>query len=117
MNSQVGVVNFEPLKPLFLSVYRASHAYITTAASLPPLTLHLRRNIAESALSRVLPVSYKTLHSIKTDLQEGYRAVSAAKLADAETVFRAALYSLLLITVSNDDEAKEVCSRTAYDIP
>ncbi|KZS96311.1 coatomer subunit alpha-2 [Sistotremastrum niveocremeum HHB9708] len=107
LNRQVGVVNFEPLKPIFLAIYRSSHVYLSANASLPPLHLHLRRSITDSTPSKVLPVSYRTLPAVKAELQEGYRAVSAAKLADAETVFRSVLYSLLFVTVSSDEEAKE----------
>ncbi|KAF5341885.1 hypothetical protein D9611_001712 [Ephemerocybe angulata] len=44
LTRQFGVVNFAPLKPLFVSIYRSAHVYPTTFASLPPLALHLRRN-------------------------------------------------------------------------
>lgn len=101
-------MNFEPLKPLFIAIYRSSHVYLTANASLPPLHLHLRRNITDASPSRVLPVSYRPLTAVRGELGEGYRAVSAAKLADAETVFRSVLHSLLLVTVSSDEEAKEV---------
>ncbi|KAK7440947.1 hypothetical protein VKT23_016723 [Stygiomarasmius scandens] len=45
LNRQLGVVNFEPLKPLFLSIYRSSHTYLSPVASLPPLHLHIRCNV------------------------------------------------------------------------
>jgi hypothetical protein len=102
------VVNFEPLKPLFLSIYRSSHIYLSTVASLPPLHLHVRRNPSESALSKVLPVAARSLQSIRTELSEGYRLVSGNKLADAQTAFRSVLHSLLLVVLSSDDEAKQV---------
>ena len=35
LNRQQGVVNFAPLKPLFLSVYRSAHTYLSPSASLP----------------------------------------------------------------------------------
>ncbi|KAH8113922.1 coatomer subunit alpha-2 [Phellopilus nigrolimitatus] len=107
LSRQQGIVNFEPLKPLFLSVYRSAHVYLSPNASLPPLQLHLRRNIEDSSASRVLPVAVKTLQSIKPELHDGYRAVSGNKLAEAKVAFKSALQTLLLVPISSDAEAAE----------
>jgi coatomer protein complex subunit alpha (xenin) len=107
LNRQLGVVHFAPLRPLFITIYRSSHTYLSPLASLPPLQLHIRRNTAESSLSRVLPVAARTLQSVRTELSEGYRFVSGNKLPEAQTAFRSVLQGLLLVVVSSDDEAKE----------
>lgn len=109
LSRQQGISNFAPLKPLFLAVYRSAHAYLSPNASLPPLQLHLRRNIEESSPSRLLPVAVKTLQSIKPELQEGYRAVSGNRLSDAKAAFKSVLLSLLLVPITSDAEATEVC--------
>lgn len=108
LHRQFGIVNFVELKPLFISTYRSAHAYLSPTASLPPLELHLRRNLSDTSASRVLPVSVQTLASTRAELTEGFRAVSGNKLADAQVAFRSALYSLLMVAVSSDSEAKEV---------
>jgi coatomer protein complex subunit alpha (xenin) len=105
LNRQFGVVNFEPLKPLFLSVYRSSHVYLSPVASLPPLPLHIRRNIKESSLGKVLPVAAKPLQAIRAELVEGYRFMSGNKLVEAHNTFRSVLQSLLLVVLSSDEEA------------
>ena len=102
------MVHFALLRPLFISIYRSSHTYISPLPSLPALHIHIRRNISESAPSRVLPVAVRTLQSIQVELSEGYRFVSGNKLADAQASFRSVLQALLLVTVSSDDEGKEV---------
>ncbi|KAI0918559.1 hypothetical protein AcV5_002514 [Taiwanofungus camphoratus] len=107
LNRQFGVVDFSILKPLFISVYRSSHAYLSPVASLPPLQLHLRRNPEESAPSRVLPVLVRSLQSLRSELSEGFRCVSMAKLPEAQSVFRSVLRGLLLVSISSDGEAKE----------
>ncbi|KLO13353.1 coatomer subunit alpha-2 [Schizopora paradoxa] len=118
LNRQQGVVNFEPLKTIFVSVYRSAHAYLSPNASLPPLQLHLRRNISESSASRILPVAVKTIQSLKTELHEGYRAVVSNKLPDARSVFKSVLLNLLIFAPSSDAEATEwralVTSTTQY---
>jgi len=76
LNCQFGVVSFAPLKPFFLSTYRSSHAYLSPLPSIPPLQLHVRRNISESSPSRVLPVAVWSLAAIWTELSEGFRFIS-----------------------------------------
>ncbi|KAF8649608.1 hypothetical protein AX16_005698 [Volvariella volvacea WC 439] len=107
LNRQLGIVNFALLKPLFLSIYRSSHTYLSPVASLPPLKLHVRRNPSESSPGRVLPVAARSLQSIRAELTEGFRAVSGNKLADAQGIFRSVLSALLLVVLSSDDEAKQ----------
>jgi coatomer protein complex subunit alpha (xenin) len=95
------------LRPLFLSIYRSSHTYLSPLPSLPPPHLHIRRNTAESSLSRVLPVAVRILQSIRTELGEGYRFVSGNKLAEAQATVRSVLQALLLVVVFSNDEGKE----------
>lgn len=102
------MVNFAPLKPLFLSTYRSSRVYLSPIASLPPLQLHIRRNPSESSPSRVLPVLPRSLASVTGELSEGFRFVSGNKLPEAQAVFRTILQELVLMVVSSDAEAKEV---------
>lgn len=108
LNRQFGVTNFPALKPLFLTVYRSTHTYLSPLASLPPLQLHLRRNPEESSPSRFLPVAARTIQSIRAELSEGFRLVSGNKLPEAKAVIRAVLQALLLVSVSSDSEGKEV---------
>ena len=41
---QVGFINFDPLKPMFLDVYTATHAALPTLPHLGPLAVALDRN-------------------------------------------------------------------------
>ncbi|GJJ15119.1 hypothetical protein Clacol_009394 [Clathrus columnatus] len=107
LNRQHGVVAFESLKPLFISIYRASHVYLSPNASLPLLQLHIRRNIEESSATRVLPVAVHTLDSVKTELKEGYQFLQSNKLEEAEHTFRSTLQTLLLVVIKTDEEATE----------
>lgn len=108
LNRQLGIVNFAPLKPLFVSTYRSSHVYFTPLASVPPLQLHVRRDHEQSAPSKVLPVAVRTVESVRAELAEGFKQVSSNKLPEAQVTFRTALHSLLLVPLSSDEEAREV---------
>ncbi|KAJ9474724.1 Coatomer subunit alpha [Pseudozyma hubeiensis] len=111
LSRQAGIVDFAPLKALFLSSYLCSRTYLPAAPSAGPLEVHLRRNNEESdgkvtKAHPALPRSVKLLAS--GDLQEGYRAVSANKLAEAETIFRRLLHQLVLTPAATEAEATEI---------
>lgn len=110
LNRQVGAVNFAPLKPLFLSVYRSSHVYIQANPSLPPIQLHVRRNpTAAPATSNVFPVVSCSLQNIvSNELQDAYAFVKKAKFNEALALFRTIIQSMLLVVVSTDAQAQEV---------
>ena len=58
----------------------------------------------------------KTIQSIKSELQDGYRAFSGARLADAKAVFKSALLGLLLVPTTSDAEAAEVRTFLTRDV-
>ncbi|KAG8895323.1 hypothetical protein FRB99_000633, partial [Tulasnella sp. 403] len=104
LHRQIGAVNFTPLKAQFMALYRSAHLYFSPTASLPPLHFHVRRDPEVR-----LPVIRRTLASIQSgELNEGYRFVSAGKLADAATSFKTVLLMLMLVTVTTKEEASDL---------
>ncbi|KAM0749301.1 coatomer protein complex, subunit alpha [Meredithblackwellia eburnea MCA 4105] len=109
LNRQVGAVDFAPLKPLFLSVYRSSRLYLPAAPSLPPLEVNLRRNTDRAEPRNVLPVATLSLQSITSgELRAAYAAFQKAKFSEAADIFRSILHSLLLVVTSTAAEAAEL---------
>ncbi|PWY92664.1 coatomer subunit alpha [Aspergillus heteromorphus CBS 117.55] len=108
LNRQVGAVNFAPLKPRFLEVYKASKTYLPATAGLPPLVNYVRRTVDETDSRKVLPIIPRDLETIASvDLQEGYAAMRANKLEDGVQIFRNILHSVLINTVSSDAEVEQ----------
>lgn len=115
LNRQVGAVNFAPLKPLFLAIYRSSRLYLPGAPSLPPLSIPLRRNADHAEPRSVLPVATLSLQSITSgELRAAYTAFQKAKFSDAATIFRSILHSLLLVVTSTAAQAAEVSSSVFF---
>lgn len=109
LTRQAGIVDFAPLKPLFLESYLASRAYLPGVASMPAVEIALRRNAEETARSMVLPTLARSLASIgANDLQDAYRAVNGNKLEDAEAIFRVILHKLVLTAGANEAQGQEV---------
>ncbi|OOF96719.1 hypothetical protein ASPCADRAFT_206896 [Aspergillus carbonarius ITEM 5010] len=108
LNRQVGAVNFAPLKPRFLEVYKASKTYLPATTGLPPLVNYVRRTVDETDSRKVLPIIPKDLETIaNVDLQEGYAAMRANKLEDGVKIFRGILNSILINTVSSEAEVEQ----------
>ncbi|KAG2413748.1 coatomer alpha subunit [Aspergillus terreus] len=108
LNRQVGAVNFTPLKPRFLEVYKASKTYLPATPGLPPLVNYVRRTVDETDTRKVLPIIPRDLETIaNVDLQEGYAAMRANKLEEGVKIFRGILHSVLINTVSSEAEVEQ----------
>lgn len=57
-------------------------------------------------------MAVKTLGTLRAEVTEGCRLLSAAKLPEAQDAFRSVLRELLLVPIASDEEAKLVCSFT-----
>ena len=111
LNRQVGAVNFAPLKPRFLEVYKASRTYLSASTGLPPLVNYVRRTLEDEDIRKVLPAIPRDLETIAAgDLQEGYTAMRTNRLADGVTVFKTILHSLLVNVVSSQSQVEEAKS-------
>ena len=65
-------------------------------------------SLVPASLSLSTVMLRETLPSLKPELQEGYRAVSGNRLADAKAAFKSVLLGLLLVPITSDAEATEV---------
>ncbi|RXG41923.1 hypothetical protein VDGE_02308 [Verticillium dahliae] len=108
LNRQVGAVNFAPLKPRFLEVYRASKTYLPASAGLPPLVNYVRRTVEETDPRKVLPIVPRDLEFLATnDLQKGYDSMKTNKLEQGLKIFKGILHTILVNAVSSESEVTE----------
>ncbi|KAI9207062.1 coatomer WD associated region-domain-containing protein [Polychytrium aggregatum] len=106
LNRQVGAVNFAPLKPWFMSIYQASHSYLSANASVPPLALANRR-VVDQDLTKSLPYSAVSAQLAMNTLQEAYAVTKAGKFNEALNLFKVILQQVLFVIVERR-EAEEV---------
>jgi coatomer protein complex subunit alpha (xenin) len=108
LNRQVGAVNFAPLKPRFLEVFKASRTFIPATSGLPPLINYVRRTLDETDPRKVLPIVPRDLeHLASNDLQKGYDSMKANKLEDGVKLFKSILHTILINAVSSEGEVAE----------
>lgn len=109
LNKQVGVVNFEPLKPLFLQAYQHSHVYVPANASLPPLRLNVRRNPETAELRDALPAVPLSYNELKaTEVADANKYFARGKFVEALATFKSVLSKLLLVVVESEEDAEEI---------
>jgi coatomer protein complex subunit alpha (xenin) len=85
---QVGVVNFEPYKPLFLTNYARSSTSFTGLPLLPPLQAYPQSNWKDAGPKHGLPAVGLKLNDLVQRLQACYQLTTAGKFVDAIDKFR-----------------------------
>eukprot|EP01027_Heterolobosea_sp_BB2_P024293 GEZU01036571.1.p1 GENE.GEZU01036571.1~~GEZU01036571.1.p1 ORF type:complete len:1205 (-),score=317.64 GEZU01036571.1:47-3661(-) len=110
LNRTAGIINFEPLKPLFMSVYMGASASTPMSLLLPPTSLPLQRNYMEAGEKRStsLPALAISLAALEKEVKVAYKATTEGRFNDARTSFMSILHSLLLVAVSTKDEVDEI---------
>ncbi|KAJ2591620.1 hypothetical protein H4R99_006688 [Coemansia sp. RSA 1722] len=109
LRDQIGIVSFDALKPAFMEIYTASRSVLTTAPLSPAARIPLRRDPVESTeRSQFLPAQIYSMTSALEQLQQGYRATTAAKFEEALTLFKRLLLSLIFVTVDRLEDANEI---------
>jgi len=82
LNRQVGIVNFAPLKPVFLQLHQAARVSLPGLPGLPSLTAFLHRNEADMPPPREasLPVTAISLPAVQDRLRQLYKAFTVRAL-------------------------------------
>eukprot|EP00753_Platysulcus_tardus_P003441 PLAT12454.9.p1 GENE.PLAT12454.9~~PLAT12454.9.p1 ORF type:complete len:1289 (-),score=800.57 PLAT12454.9:76-3744(-) len=100
LNRQLGIVSFQPLKPLFTAIYTSAYAFQPALPSTYGLLAPLSR-------TPTLPRFCLTLSSLVAQLKLAYKLFHAGKFSKAEVVFRTVLQSVPLLAVERRAEVNE----------
>ena len=112
LNKQAGIVAFEPLKPIFLSVYTGAQAVVSGTPGVPPLESAMHRNNDNYTWSARgsdgMPAVCVTVASLTDRIKVGYKAFTEGKLPEAASIFTAALQSVSVACVDSKGELDEL---------
>ncbi|ORX97825.1 Coatomer, alpha subunit [Basidiobolus meristosporus CBS 931.73] len=108
LSSQIGAVNFGPLKPKFLTIYQASRTNLLCNPSTPTVAVPIRRDWEKAQYPKAHPVVTYTMESLLELLRSAYKATSAGKFPEAIELFRTLLHSLPFVIVSEASEVEEI---------
>ncbi|KAK9839869.1 hypothetical protein WJX81_007554 [Elliptochloris bilobata] len=111
LNRQLGIVNFEPLKPLFLEVHAAALAVAPGLPGMRPLAVPLERGWgAEEGAPAPAPAPSQplSLALLEAKLQAMYRTVTEGKFSEALRQVNSILWSIPLTVVESRREVDDV---------
>lgn len=106
LNRQIGIVDFEPLRQRFLTVYQASKLYYKVNEGLPPVELFVRGALNDDTSLPLIP-GYDTLSG---DVKNAFRLIRANDVPAAIDAFRQILYTIAVLLVPTHDAVDE-CER------
>lgn len=105
---QVGIVNFVPLKPFFMTIYQTSHSFLAATPSTHSLVSPLLRSFDPSEGTRSRPNIVFTPARLIAKIQQAYPVMTQGRFNDAVGLFRSILQQAVLTLAQNNDETSEV---------
>ena len=108
LQDQVGVVDFSPLRPLFMTIYSRSRTAFQGLSLLPSLYSHPLRNWQESNPRSSLPAIGCKLNDLIQKLQVAYQLTTSGKFQDAIDKFRDVVHNILFLVVETKQDVFEV---------
>lgn len=104
LNKQLGIVNFEPLRELFLNVYESSKLYLPNSEiGLPGLKSYVR---ADNEKGKELPF-IPGIDNINKKISLGFKYFKSNNLEEAIKTFQDVIKTVILITVDNEEDLEK----------
>lgn len=107
LHDQIGVVQFDEYKILFLQTYSRSRTCYQGTPSVEPLFGFPHRNWKEAGARQGVPAVGLKLSDLVQRLQNAYQLTTSGKFGDAIEKFRSILLSVPLLVVENKQELAE----------
>lgn len=109
LHDQIGIVNFEPFRPMFMSALGRARTAFAGLPNTPSLYSYPQRNWKEAGASAKvagLPSVGVRLTDLAQRLQVCYQLTTAGKFNEAVDRFRSLLLNVPLLVVDNKDDVK-----------
>eukprot|EP00210_Caulerpa_lentillifera_P008992 g8582.t1 len=110
LNRLLGIVDFSPLKPFMLQLYRGVQTSLPGVCSVPSTAAYLDRNWDPEKHNGppASPATVFSLEMMEEEVKRGYKLVTAGKFADAMTIFTTMLHQIPLLVVETRKEVDDV---------
>lgn len=107
LHDQIGVINFQPFKALFMQNYTCARTSFTAIPNCLPLFAHPLRNPSENNIKQQRPALGIKLNDLVQRLQTGYQLTTAGKFSEAIEKFHLILISIPLLVVDTRQDIAE----------
>eukprot|EP00201_Polytomella_parva_P004063 CAMPEP_0175079292 /NCGR_PEP_ID=MMETSP0052_2-20121109/24734_1 /TAXON_ID=51329 ORGANISM="Polytomella parva, Strain SAG 63-3" /NCGR_SAMPLE_ID=MMETSP0052_2 /ASSEMBLY_ACC=CAM_ASM_000194 /LENGTH=1320 /DNA_ID=CAMNT_0016349591 /DNA_START=62 /DNA_END=4023 /DNA_ORIENTATION=+ len=110
LKTQIGAIDFEPLKPIFLDLHAASFAVCPALHGVPSILTHLDQTHLRDASAQPpsAPSLIFSLTALEEMLRAAYRLVTEGKFSDALRMFTRILRTIPFTVVATAKEAADV---------
>lgn len=107
LHDQVGVVNFEPVKQVMLTIYARSRTAFQGLSYLPALYSYPQRNWKDAGPKGGLPAIGCKLADLIAWLQNAYQLTTGGKFQEAVDRFRSIMYNVLFLVADSKQDVAE----------
>ncbi|KAK2573204.1 Coatomer subunit alpha [Acropora cervicornis] len=107
LHDQVGVVVFNPYKPLFMLAFGRGRTALPATPGGPPLLGHPHRNWRDAGAKGGLPAVGLKLNTLVQRLQSAYQLTTGGKFQEAVQKLHSILLSVTLLVVDSKQEVSE----------
>ncbi|RWS09241.1 coatomer subunit alpha-like protein [Dinothrombium tinctorium] len=107
LHDQVGVVDFEPLKPIIMSLYSKSRTAFQGLPYLQTMYAYPLRNWREAGQKGGLPAVGTKLTELIQRLQSAYQLTTTGRFQEAIDKFRGLLHSILFLLADSKQDIAE----------
>lgn len=108
LHDQIGVVNFQPLKTVFMQNFSCSRTSFTAMPNVAPLESYPLRNYSETNPKQQRPALGVKLNDLIQRLQSGYQLTTAGKFAEAIEKLHNILITIPFLVVDTKQDVAEV---------
>lgn len=107
LNEQLGVINFEPYKQIFMSAFARGRSATPGLPSTPSLFFYPHRNWKDAGAKGGLPAVGLKLNDLIQRLQTAYQLTTGGKFADAVERLQQILLSVTMLSVDSRQDVTE----------
>ncbi|KAK8940511.1 Coatomer subunit alpha-3 [Platanthera zijinensis] len=110
LNRQLGIINFAPLKQMFMESYIGSHTHLPAFIAAPVISVAIEKGWSESSSPNVRspPSLVFKFAQLDEKLKAAYRATTDGKFPEALRLFLNILHIIPLVVVDSRREVDEV---------
>ncbi|KAN0034721.1 hypothetical protein ACTFIV_001253 [Dictyostelium citrinum] len=102
LNGQIGAINFDPIKPMFMNIFMGTRSSMGCNPSTPSLLMPLQRKSAAPY------ITYGLSHLIERLKTNAYKSTTEGKFNDALSHFTYILHTIIFCSVDSKQEVNEL---------
>jgi len=105
LHRQFGIVNFEPLRPVFMRILSSCHGAVAAVPNAVDMAMGIRRDAKEK--KEYMAAVAVSMGQCQEMLQTAFERVTSAAFEEAIGILRSVLHTVPLLVISSSDQLKD----------